>query len=293
MALPNFLIVGAPRSGTTSLYRYLREHPQVFLPSVKEPGFFAEGEARKVTTLEEYARLFEETTAKAIGEASVTYLYDPGAAARIRDVLGTGTRILILLRNPVDKTRSLWAHMTAIGAESLPFEEALAAEEGRLSGATRLPAGTLAPTYYAYVARGRYAPQVRRYLETFPRERVRVDLFEEFFENPATAYSGVCDFLDVDKGHSPRFRVYNPSGAAVSRALGILLNRRSRWKEPLKAIVPLAMRDGALRALNRWNTKGPLPSLEKEARERAQRYFEEDLRDLEALLGRSLRDVWW
>jgi hypothetical protein len=293
MALPNFLIVGAPRSGTTSLYRYLREHPQVFLPTVKEPGFFAEGEACKVASLEEYAGLFDGTRAKAIGEASVTYLYDAGAAGRIRDVLGVDTRILILLRNPVDKTRSLWAHMMALAAESLAFEDALAAEEERLSGTRPLPPGTLAPTYYAYVTRGRYAPQVRRYFETFSRERVRVEIFEEFFGDPASAYRGVCAFLGVDSSHRPPFRVHNPSGAAYSQKLGVLLNRRSRWKEPLKAVVPLALRDRALQVLNRWNTRGGLPPLTEEVRERVQRYFEDDVRNLEVLLGRSLRDVWW
>jgi hypothetical protein len=294
MTLPNFLIVGAPKSGTTSLYRYLQDHPQVFLPEVKEPGFFAEGGARKVQTLSEYEALFAAADTPAIGEASVTYLYDPHAASRIRGVLGADTRILILLRNPVDKAHSLWGHMVGLGAEELSFSEALAAEKERLTGASPLPPGNPAPTYYAYLSRAQYTPQVRRYLETFPRDRVRVEIFEEFFADPARAYAGICEFLGVGADHTPRFEVHNRSGRVRFPFLGQLVNRRARWKEPFKALLPLSVRVRILTWVNRWNrARRPLPPVTAEERERLQKFFADDVRALEKLLSRSLSEVWW
>lgn len=296
MPLPDFVIVGAARSGTTSLHRYLGGHPEVFLPDMKEPDFFAgDHRVRAIRTLREYERLFAHAgDAKAIGEASVVYLLDEGAARRIRETLGPETRILAILRNPVDALYSIWGYLSLTAGETLSVEEALAAEEGRLSGAVPVPRGGLPPEHYAYVARVRYARQVQRYLEVFGPERVHVDVFEEFFADPATAFAGVCRFLGVDPVYTPRFDVHNPSGAVRSRALAALVNLRAPWKEPGKWILRPRARDRLRHRLNDWNTTArPLPPISEGLRERLQEALDADVRELERLLGRSLRDVWW
>jgi len=296
MPLPDFLIVGAARSGTTSLHRYLRGHPEVFLPDLKEPDFFAGDErVRTIRTMAEYERLFAGAgRAKAIGEASVAYLFDEGAARRIRDTLGPETRIVAVLRNPVDALYSLWGFLSLTAGETLSFEDALAAEEGRLAGTVPVPPGGLPVEHYAYVARMRYARQLRRYLDAFGQERVHVDLFEEFFADPASAFAGVCRFLGVDPGYVPRFETHNPSGRTRCRLLGNLVNRRARWKELGKAVLPPRARDRLRDRLNRLNTKArPLSPLPRELRARLQETLDADVRELELLLGRSLRAVWW
>lgn len=122
MKLPTFLIVGAAKCGTTSLYEYLRQHPEVFMPRRKEPNFFAGPSHGNRTTEAEYRALFADaTSAKAVGEASVAYLYDPGSPRRIFEYLGPETRIVIMLRNPVDMVHALWGHMVRAGGEKLSF----------------------------------------------------------------------------------------------------------------------------------------------------------------------------
>jgi hypothetical protein len=291
---PDFLIVGAARSGTTSLYRYLRQHPDVFLPDFKEPDFFVtEESARGVRTLAEYERLFRGATQKAIGEASVGYLPDPGAARRIRETLGPGTRIVALLRDPVEAAWSLWNHTVRTAGETLSFAEALAAEPGRLSGEIPVPPGGAPPRTYAYLERVRYAPQVRRFLDEFGPARVHVAIHEEFFADPAPAYAAVCRFLGVDDGHRPSFDVHNPARAPRWHWLADVLGRRSAWKAPLK-ILPAGVRDRIRHRIDSWNLSTRPPArLRPEVREELRRVLDPDVRELERVLGRSLREVWW
>lgn len=294
MPRPGFLIVGAARSGTTSLYRYLRQHPDVFLPDFKEPDFFVtEESARGVRTLAEYERLFRGATQRAIGEASVGYLLDPGAARRIRETLGPGTRIIALLRDPVEAAWSIWNHTVRTAGETLSFAEAIAAEPGRLSGAIPAPPGGAHPRYYAYLERVRYAPQVRRFLDEFGPGGVHVAIHEEFFADPAPAYAAVCRFLGVDDGHRPPFDVHSPARAPRWRWLANVVSRRSAWKGPLK-VLPPAVRNRIRHRLDAWNASAPASGgLRPEERAELRRVLDPDVRELERVLGRSLRGPWW
>lgn len=285
MPLPNFLIVGAAKSGTTSLYRYLRDHPDVFMPDLKEPDFFVEERSRRIRTLAEYEALFEGATQRAIGEASVRYLSDPGAAARIRETLGPETKILVLLRNPIDRIHSLWGHQVRSGGEVRPFAAAVLGETAEGSGPE---------TAIDYVTRGRAAPQIRRYLDAFGRANLHVDVFEEFFADPAPAYAGVCGFLGVAPDHSPPFVVHNPSGEPRSRLVSRVLGDPSGWKRAWRILVPVGVRDRVRSAATRWNTSDrPLPPPTERDRERLREVFHDDVRELESLLLRSLSDPWW
>src|SRR3954462_1224231 len=120
---PNFLIVGAAKSGTTSLFEYLRGHPDVFMPDVKEASYFA---GAGVKNEADYLALFREAgPARAVGEASGAYLYLPDTARAIHDLLGPRVRIIVILRNPIDMAYSLWGHMVREGGEQLGFFDAL------------------------------------------------------------------------------------------------------------------------------------------------------------------------
>ena len=169
VALPNFLIIGAAKAGTTSLYRYLEQHPEVYMSPVKEPKFFALGgerldyrgpgdEARmrgaSVTSLEDYRELFRGvSTETAVGEASTLYLYSERAAARIKHHV-PDVKLIAVLRNPVDRAYSDFLHLVRDGIEPLTdFPQALEAEESRIRS-------RWAPMWH-YRRRGFYHPQLK------------------------------------------------------------------------------------------------------------------------------------
>ncbi|MET0607965.1 MAG: sulfotransferase domain-containing protein, partial [Gaiellaceae bacterium] len=159
--LPDFLVLGAQKAGTTALYEYLRRHPQISGPSWKEVSFFdrhwARGESWYRGNFPNVAR----TRGKHVGEASPSYVFHPLAPRRVQEVVPEA-RLIVLVRNPVDRALSQYNHEVALGWEPLPFEEALDAEEERLRGEQERMASD--PRYFSrewwshtYKARGRYA----------------------------------------------------------------------------------------------------------------------------------------
>jgi len=287
---PNFFIVGAPRCGTTSLFSYLRGHPDVYLPSRKEPHYFAQElhKPKTVTDEREYLALFSGGAGKKrVGEASTNYLYSRQAAANIQ-AFSPEARIIIMLRNPVEMIYSLHAHRVFTKHEDiLDFGTALDAEEDRKRG-LRVPPNSNPGEVRIYRDMARYASQVRRYFGVFPREQILVIVFDDFTENPRTVFRGVCRFLDIDPAFEPVFSVRNP-------------NRRSGWPwvsaalRPLlamgihRAVLPEALR-GALRSrIERVHS--PLerrPPLPMALQRRLERDFAQDVADLSELLGRDL-----
>src|SRR5262245_43266614 len=170
---PNFFIVGAPKAGTTALYQYLKQHPDVFMPeaAMKEPHYFTP-ELRHpnfLRTPEEYAAIFQDGCGKSrVGEASVFYLFSKEAARRIHE-FDPEARIIIMLRDPVDMIYALHNEHFTNGIEKYrSFTDALAAEERRATGAEVVPR-QLSPELFLYRKIGTYSAQVSRYLENFPR----------------------------------------------------------------------------------------------------------------------------
>jgi len=156
------------------------------------------------------------------------------------------------------------------------------------------PGGEPPATAIDYVSRARYAPQIRRYLEAFGRANLHVDIFEEFFADPAPAYAGVCEFLGVSPTHSPPFVVHNPSGAPRSKLLSRALGSPAGWKRIWQKLVPVRVRDRARHVATVWNTsRRPLPAPTERERERLRAVFRDDVRELESLLLRSLSGPWW
>ena len=289
MRKPNFLIVGAAKSGTTSLFQYLRGHPDVFMPELKEASYFAGGGIR---TEAEYLGLFQRAeTERAVGEASGAYLYPPTTAAAIRELLGPTVRIVIILRNPIDMAYSLWGHMVRAGGEDLAFFDAVRAEEGRMADPEfhRLAKGW---SYnFAYVRRARYAQQVARYLSTF-QSGVRVLVFEEFFADVSTGFSELCRFLEVATDYRPIFHAFNRSGVVRSALLRRILDEPTPWKDVVKALTPDVPRLKIKAWLSEINHQDRgLPPLTPAERERLWRLFAPDVAELATLLGRPL-DCW-
>ncbi len=195
--LPDFLVIGAQKAGTTALYAYLRWHPAITGPSWKEVSFFDRhwwrGEAwyRGQFPLRPGGRL--------VGEASPSYLFHPLAPERARAVV-PDAKLVALLRDPVDRAYSQYQHEVALGREPLPFEDALAAEDDRTRGEVeRLMedprAFSRAWWDHTYAARGLYAEQLERWLAVFPREQLLVVTTDELGERPGEAYASILAFL--------------------------------------------------------------------------------------------------
>jgi hypothetical protein len=195
--LPDFLIPGEARCGSTTLWGMLSQHPDVFFPNEKELHFFSSyrvepDEGREQARLEEYLRHFASAAPGQIcGEATPNYLFDAGACARIR-VLLPRVRLLVILRDPVARAWSHYWHQVRRGRETLGFEAALEAE------ASRIGAGDpLARSRFSYLARGRYVESLRRYEQAFTREPICVVFLEELQREPAAVMARVCTHLGL------------------------------------------------------------------------------------------------
>ncbi|MDP9288013.1 MAG: sulfotransferase [Thermoproteota archaeon] len=213
---PNFFIVGAARSGTTSLYEYLRRVPEIYMPAVKEPNYFAPNVKpnpvayRLVDDKKDYLKLFSGVREeKAVGEASPSYLWDIDAPRLIHDTIPSA-RIIMILRNPIERAFSHYLMCVREGWEKLPFYDALQKDyyqEIKGYGITNL-----------YVELGLYSKAVVRYLSIFGADRVKIFLFEEFVQNPKEAVAEVLQFLDLKSEVPPNVGVvYNPHSSPIDR----------------------------------------------------------------------------
>ena len=197
MKLPNFFIVGAAKSGTTTLYNYLLKHPEVFMPSdelYKEPCFFSQ---YGKLTLDKYAKIYENADArKYVGDASATYLADEKSANYIYN-FKPNAKIIIILRNPVKRAVSLYNWMVQEGYEyARNFKIALKLEKNRKQKKRKL--GMMENKQnYMYYSSGLYYEQVKRYYDLFGKNNVLVLLFSELKSTPQKSYDKICDFLNV------------------------------------------------------------------------------------------------
>jgi len=226
MIKPNLFIVGAAKSGTSSLWQYLRQHPEIYMPEdelYKEPCFFsAYGEGMG---LGHYLKIFEKasTSHGYVGEASTVYLSDPTSAQRIFN-FNPAARIIIMLRNPADRAYSLYNWMVQDGYEyAESFEEALMLEDKRLH--KQIP-NWHEPQYYwnyMYFRSGLYSEQVKRYIEKF-KGNVLIIKFDDFKQSPAEEYAKVCAFLGIAPNKLER-RVFNPSRHVISAKIQFILRK--------------------------------------------------------------------
>lgn len=264
--LPDFLVIGAMRSGTTSLARWLRAHPQAFVPVTKELHFFDLHWDQGVAW---YERHFDGAgQASAAGEATPNYLYHHEVPGRIAQVL-PGIRLVAVLRNPVDRAWSHYWMNVQKGRERLSFEDALASEPKRLATED-------APWRWAYLDRGRYAEQLRRYEERFGRYRMHVLLFDDMRADAVAAYRGVCRFLGIDDAVVPD---------EVGRPANAYRKVRSHRVARLARRLPVKLRD----AVGRLNSQqAAYPRMDDSTRERLAAHFAPHNAALAEWLGREL-----
>lgn len=310
--IPNFFLVGAPKAGTTSLCQYLEQHPQVFLCPIKEPGYFADeirpenfSEALRPKIRQEirdvedylagpmlqkrlngpviewssYLKLFSTVNGEtAVGDASVHYLWSPSAARNIAARIPQA-RILMLLRHPADRAYSQYLHGVTSGLIGVSFREHVHRSLGH-NGKFDL--------YHPFLEFGMYSQQVKRYLESFPRDRVFIALYEEYRDRPQGTLRHILGFLGVDPDvpidQSERHR---EPRVPRSVGLGHLLKKSGAWNGA-KRLIPAAMRP-----LVRSAAVRPRKDLVMDPKDRRYlvAYYRDDIGKLAALLNRDL-DAW-
>lgn len=291
MAKPDFFLVGAPKSGTTSLYEYLRQHPDVFLPAVKTPAFFSTDIPRRdaIRNEAEYLTLYSTvSTERRIGDASDDYLFSKVAPRAIKRFCPTAD-IMVILRNPVDNMYARHAQLLYAGVENIvDFERAIAAEPDRRAG-RKVPRRAF-PEQLLYTEWASYSYQIERYLREFGRDRICITLFDDLQSNPAAVYSRLLEFLGIDSGFRPEFEVYNPSKRIRSRLLQQLLRSPP---EPLRRLVATVLPTGgrevtkrALRAAN--SVVASRVPLDPEFRKHLLERLAPEIERLEGLIGVDL-----
>lgn len=291
MTMPNFLIIGAARSGTTALYRYLNQHPQIYMSPIKEPNFFAvAGEepesaqldieatgrwprsslvVNRITDVETYRALFQGVVDEvAIGEASPMYLITPKAPERIEQYL-PDAKLIAILRNPIDRAYSAhclrWLYG---GQERAPFGQAVR------------------DIYWGF-----YYTHLKGYYAVFDRAQIRIHLYEEFRANPVGVLRDIFRFLDVSETFVPDFSVqYNVGGAPKNSFWRAFLLGIGPVQSVFKPLVPAAMRPEAVEVLNRLRRRAFVepPPLEAGTRAELAQIYREDILKVQDLVQRDL-----
>lgn len=288
-SLPNFIILGAQKAGTTALFYALSKHPEVFTSPVKEPRYFAneakaladaagpgDGETRMTSSLEEYEALFADAgSAIARGEASPAYLYDAETPAKIAQLI-PDAKLIAILRNPVERAYSNFLYLIREGREPLhDFGAALAEEEKRRASGWS--------TAWFYRDKGFYGAQLERYLEHFDRDRLHCILYEDYNENPESTVRDVYRFLGVDDTFSQDLSIrLNVSGLPKSKGLQAVSRRSRRLKWLIDPLIPDRLRRGLLNAQNKNLSRPPLPP---QARAELIEEYREDIERVGELTG--------
>jgi len=281
---PDLFLVGAAKAGTTSLYSELARHPAIYMAPMKEPHFFSQIEPAPrreaffphVTDEEEYLALFRgAANEEVLGEASTSYLWDTHAAERIKRVVPEA-RILIMLRDPVDRAYSQYWNDVREGIEKQPFLDALITEQRSGPGGWGVSS--------LYIDCGRYANQVARYLDRFGA-RVHVLFFEDFIRDPAGATGDVLSFLGLRRGNAgPQLGPSNPASLPRNKLGGALL-ASGRVRRVARATVPRPVRSRLRGALLKGTSP---PPMDPAARALLTEIYRPEVERLAELLGRPL-----
>lgn len=297
MTMPNFLIIGAQKAGTTSLYFYLKRHPQIYMSADKEPHFFAyRGGIPKfrgplasgskywrtrTTSLEAYERLFDGvTTEKAIGEASTYYLCVPETARAIRHHI-PDVKLIAILRNPVDRAFSNFRHCVKLGFEPLiNFQEALQEEDKRMRDNWGIE--------WYYRQKSLYYNQMKRYYDTFDRNQIKTYLTEDLAADPIAVLRDIFRFLNVDDSFVPEISSkFNVSrGIPGNRVLQSLLMGSRQIIAPFRFIIPDSIWSLIIKSIKKRYFV--VPVLEEKTRAELIKYFKKDILRLQDLIQRDL-----
>ena len=289
--MPNLFVIGAAKAGTTALYDYLAQHPQVFLSKVKEPMFFSRDEyyARGLEWYESfYFSGAENYPVRA--EATPHYLYwSEKVAPRIKEVYGERpVKFMVSFRDPVSRAYSWYWNMVREGREELDFEEALRVEEYRLMK-NRNDLYQLGSMVYGYSAGSRYASLLQPYLELFSAEDFFFVFQDDLKSRLHETCSNIFEFLGIEPSIQISSSNSNPAAMPRSRLLHRTLRQRSLFKEVIKPFMPGSVRSRLKSRLMQVNLKDtPYVPLDPQLANELRLSYRTDIEELEKITGREL-----
>ncbi|SFI62199.1 sulfotransferase family protein [Olleya namhaensis] len=292
---PNFLVVGVPKSGTSSLYGYLKEHPEIYLPEQKELHFYTynklkentEGPGDKlalktvIKSKEEYELLYKNRKSEiASGDISPSYLYFADSAIPlIKSYLGEDVKIIITLRDPIGRAFSNFLHQKRLLLETLPFTEALQSETKRKEQGFG--------DFYRYKEHSLYFENCMKYINAFGNDNVKIVLFEDIIKNAESEVKSICNFLNVDANFIPKNlnTVFNKGGVYKENKLTAFLLKPSGLKQMVLKLIgsKLANKYKAYKeSVLQKNTEAK-PEIEAQTLVDLKAYFKQDIEQIKSL----------
>jgi len=251
---PNFFIVGTPKSGTTSLFHYLQEHPEVFLPELKEPHFFSCPEVKNtyyktkiVDSKQEYLDLYQERESyKAVGDLSSSYLFNKETPKRIHQ-FNPYAKIIIVLRNPVERALSHYLMDVNLGYINVSLSKVINNKD------------TFKQHYQEYIELGFYEQQIRAYTKQFPDSQIKVVLSDTLYANTAETLKDIYSFINVSTTFITDFEtVHNSYTVPRFKALKSLVQ-----SDGLKKMIPSGLKSGLKSLIYKTNAEKPKLEVEK------------------------------
>lgn len=295
--MPNFLIIGAPKAGTTALYRYLKQHPQIYMSPLKETQFFVfvdeenlafnsnEPFLRKyqqIKDIESYRELFKKVSGEiAIGEVSPWYIYLPNVASKIKQYI-PDVKIIAMLRDPVERAYSNFLHSVRDDIEpiNVDFVQAMELESERILK-------NWSPRFH-YKQKGFYYGQMKRYFDLFEAEKIKVCIYENFQEQQIGVLQDIFRFLGVDDSFVPdNSKKHNDSRIPRSRVYNKIMLRNNP-AEYMGSMLPLKLKNKIKNKLININLSNKKPSLPGAVRKKFVEEYREDILKLQDLIQKDL-----
>ncbi len=238
MSLPNFICLGASKSGTTTLCDILRQHPEIYIPSFKEPHFFDIPENYK-NGIDWYKKnYYRNALAKVIADFTPSYFFDKEAPKRIFESLGGKVKFVVILRNPVDRAYSHYLHSKRDDHEDLEFKEAIQHESSRLKQYEE-SGDYLSYLRQSYVSQGLYYDMLARYLEYFSLDNfLFIQFEEEFIKHREETIIKILNFLEIKNFNLKTDIKSNPASKEKSKTLKRIMKKTGWWRKILKFLVP-------------------------------------------------------
>ena len=283
MGYPDFFIVGGSRCGTTSLYAYLKQHPDIFLPKRKEPHYYSSQSnplpywllpLKSINTKEDYLQLFEDSKeGMVVGEASSTYLMNFEAPKLIFED-NPNAKIIISLRNPIDRTYTAYLAQYRSGNESNSFGESIRRDFSSITGEELQRQSALNSDYYKFV---------KNYFHYFPKEHIKIIIFEEFIKNPRQIMKELLHFLNISPDLNVKYKQYNEFKFPKNKISKSIISNKFIVNISL-ALIPAKIRHYIFRRLV---TRTKPIMLEKDRDFLKEKYID-GVKKLESLLNRNL-----
>ncbi len=308
MKKTNLFIVGAPKSGTTTMFELLKQHPDIFAPENREPNFFCQDINRSVLKyqkvrfynrwfyrtyvekLEEYKNIFNKWGDEkyALDGSSGRYLYSKEAAQEIAE-FNSDAKVLIMIRNPIDFLRSLHSHfVTHFSEDIVDFKKALEAEKERKQG-RKIPKGSKCPAQQFYSEISKFSEQITRFKKYFPEEQVKIIILDDFKDDMQKVFQEVLDFLGINVTQEINYEIKNVNKKVSSKWMGkFLVTYPFVWKF-CKKILPISVYQ---KIRNKVIKPQKREKLDVDFRKELEQRFKEEVESLSKITKRDLLSLW-